>query len=49
MSTPTPADFLERAHLAETRAARATNAAMREAFLKVAAAWRRLIPARVAR
>ena len=45
MRTPTPADFLERARLAEMRAARATNAALREALLKVAAAWRRLIPA----
>jgi hypothetical protein len=45
MRTPTPADFLERAKLAELRAARATNAALREALLKVAAAWRRLIPA----
>ena len=49
MSTPTPADFLERAHLAEARAARATNAALKEALLKVAAAWRRLIPAHGAR
>jgi hypothetical protein len=49
MTAPTPADILKRAHLAETRAARATNDAMREAFLKVAAAWRRLIPAHSAR
>jgi hypothetical protein len=45
MRAPTSVDILERARLAEARAARATNTAMREAFLKVAAAWRRLIPA----
>jgi hypothetical protein len=44
MRTPTPADFIARAGLAEARAARATDAALREALLKVAAAWRRLIP-----
>ncbi|HEY2179333.1 MAG TPA: hypothetical protein VGH15_12195 [Caulobacteraceae bacterium] len=45
MRAPTPADFLARARLAEARAARATNAALKEALLKVAVAWRRLIPA----
>lgn len=44
MRTPNASDFLERARLAEMRAARATNAALREALLKVAAAWRNLIP-----
>ena len=43
MPIPTAADFLRRAELAEKNAARATNARMREAFLKLAAAWRRLI------
>jgi hypothetical protein len=43
MPTPTAADFLERAELAEKRAARAQNARMREELLRIAAAWRRLL------
>jgi hypothetical protein len=46
MRARTPADFHDRARLAEMRAARASNAALREALLKVAASWRRLIAAR---
>jgi hypothetical protein len=43
MPTPTAADFLERAELAEKRAASTRNARMREELLKLAAVWRRLL------
>ena len=45
MPTPTATDFLQRAELAERRAARTQDTRMRQEFLKLASAWRRLLAA----